>query len=326
MSSPRPGDRIEVEIDRRSKSGNGIVDIDSEYIAQDYLNIGPIMANAEGKVVKVKVLNDNFAYCLSDSVKGENYDEWFHSQVGSDLLEDLLPDIGERVELTVDRITNSGNLVAFYNGAMIKLTNIVKDDGYSPENDSDEIKVVAERRESDISLPKAEVIEVSDNEMVSLQEAKSLSPDDSVTGRNEIEVSSGVSETLGGSDIDNPDEILSEVDEISEEDASTTSVVSYRTQQYQRSRAVREYVLTRSAGFCEGCGESAPFEDSNGEPYLHAHHVNELSEGGSDSPENVVALCPNCHYRVHHGRDGVEYNEVLIEKLAELEGKSVDEI
>ena len=79
-------------------------------------------------------------------------------------------------------------------------------------------------------------------------------------------------------------------------------------------------MLFRSAGdACEGCEEQAPFLNKDGEPYFHAHHVHELSQGGSDTPETVIALCPNCHFRIHHGQDGDEYNAELIEKLQELE-------
>lgn len=91
------------------------------------------------------------------------------------------------------------------------------------------------------------------------------------------------------------------------------------TTQYTRSSAIREYVLARADGACEGCELEAPFLDKEGNPYLQAHHVHELSQGGADTPKTVIALCPNCHYRVHHGRDGDKYNSKLIEKLEKLE-------
>jgi len=90
-------------------------------------------------------------------------------------------------------------------------------------------------------------------------------------------------------------------------------------QEYTRSNAVREYVLARASGDCEGCGEPAPFTSKSGHPYLHAHHINELSDGGSDTPATVVALCPNCHYKIHHGVDGDEFNEHLREKISQIE-------
>ena len=92
-----------------------------------------------------------------------------------------------------------------------------------------------------------------------------------------------------------------------------------KTKAYKRSAAVREYVLARAAGDCEGCGQPAPFETRAGRPYLEPHHTRRLSDGGPDHPAYVIGLCPTCHRRVHHGRGGGEYNEQLIEKLSELE-------
>ena len=91
------------------------------------------------------------------------------------------------------------------------------------------------------------------------------------------------------------------------------------TQEYRRSHKVREYVLARADGLCEGCRGEAPFVGTDGRPYLQAHHVDELADGGSDTLENVIALCPNCHYRVHHGCDGDDYNEILRHLLRSIE-------
>lgn len=99
------------------------------------------------------------------------------------------------------------------------------------------------------------------------------------------------------------------------------NTTTQQTYEYSRSEKVKQYVKARANGHCEGCGDSAPFTSKTGEPYLHAHHVHELSNGGSDTPENVIALCPNCHYRVHHGEDGESYNEELTSKLKKLENK-----
>lgn len=99
------------------------------------------------------------------------------------------------------------------------------------------------------------------------------------------------------------------------EDAISTSQVAY----YNRSIEVKRYVKTRANGVCEGCGEPAPFTSKTGEPYLHVHHIFELSDGGSDTPDTVIALCPNCHYRVHHGEDGKEYNQRLFRIIQFLE-------
>ena len=35
---------------------------------------------------------------------------------------------------------------------------------------------------------------------------------------------------------------------------------------------------------------------------LDMHHLDSVGEGGSDDPNNLIALCPNCHRR-HHNND-----------------------
>jgi 5-methylcytosine-specific restriction protein A len=88
---------------------------------------------------------------------------------------------------------------------------------------------------------------------------------------------------------------------------------------YQRSRDVRDYVLARAKGYCEGCASPAPFSRSDGKPYLEPHHLRRLSDGGPDHPAHVVALCPNCHRRVHFGADGHAYNGNLIAAMSAIE-------
>jgi 5-methylcytosine-specific restriction protein A len=43
----------------------------------------------------------------------------------------------------------------------------------------------------------------------------------------------------------------------------------------------------------------APFKDKNGEPFLESHHIEWLSKDGEDTIENSIALCPNCHRKMH---------------------------
>lgn len=79
---------------------------------------------------------------------------------------------------------------------------------------------------------------------------------------------------------------------------------------YYRSQALKLYVTARSKGCCEGCNGSAPFNTKNG-PFLECHHVHRLADGGPDHPENVVALCPNCHRRAHFSEDAQIFNNTL---------------
>ncbi|WP_200860799.1 HNH endonuclease [Providencia alcalifaciens] len=63
-------------------------------------------------------------------------------------------------------------------------------------------------------------------------------------------------------------------------------------------------------GQCQLCLQPAPFKNTKGEPYLETHHIIWLSKGGDDTCENTVALCPNCHKKMH-----IVNNEEDIETL-----------
>ncbi|WP_254768040.1 HNH endonuclease [Salinilacihabitans rarus] len=93
---------------------------------------------------------------------------------------------------------------------------------------------------------------------------------------------------------------------------SVTTTTSTRTP-YTRSDLVRDFALRMADGICQACSEEAPFVSQKGEPYLEVHHLYRVSDGGVDDPENVIAICPNCHREVHHGRNGDDLNERLIE-------------
>jgi len=94
----------------------------------------------------------------------------------------------------------------------------------------------------------------------------------------------------------------------------STSSTSGRSGSYVTSSLVRQYALREADGVCGGCGEPAPFETADGDPYLEVHHITRRSDDGPDHPDNVIALCPNCHRRVHHGQDGEAFNEELAVK------------
>lgn len=68
---------------------------------------------------------------------------------------------------------------------------------------------------------------------------------------------------------------------------------------YKRNKYIVEYAKRRSNGICQLCKKEAPFKDKENSPYLEVHHIKWLSDGGEDSIENTVALCPNCHRKMH---------------------------
>jgi len=70
--------------------------------------------------------------------------------------------------------------------------------------------------------------------------------------------------------------------------------------QFVRSEQIREYAKIRAEGICELCDKLAPFKDKFGNPFLETHHIIYLSKGGSDTIDNVAAICPNCHRKIHN--------------------------
>lgn len=79
--------------------------------------------------------------------------------------------------------------------------------------------------------------------------------------------------------------------------ASSSKVTT--TKVYDRDPEISAYVKKRANGKCDLCGNLAPFLDTKGNPYLEEHHVKRLADGGEDTINNAVALCPNCHRKVH---------------------------
>ena len=70
-------------------------------------------------------------------------------------------------------------------------------------------------------------------------------------------------------------------------------------EQIIRNEAVAEYVKKAAQGRCDLCNNPAPFIGKDRQPYLECHHVQHLADGGDDTIQNAVALCPNCHRRMH---------------------------
>jgi 5-methylcytosine-specific restriction protein A len=87
--------------------------------------------------------------------------------------------------------------------------------------------------------------------------------------------------------------------------------------QYERNEAVAEYVKRVAEGICGLCEQPAPFKTTDG-PYLESHHVVHLAQGGPDSIDNAIALCPNCHRKMHI-LDLRKYREILLARIAQRE-------
>jgi len=80
---------------------------------------------------------------------------------------------------------------------------------------------------------------------------------------------------------------------------------------YVRSGFVRRRVLMRANGQCEFCNKQG-FITNSGNHYLESHHIIPLSEKGSDTEDNVIALCPEDHRKAHFETNTLLTKESLL--------------
>lgn len=90
-----------------------------------------------------------------------------------------------------------------------------------------------------------------------------------------------------------------------------------QSQQFVRDPRVRGWVERQADGNCELCGERT-FTRPDGSWYIEVHHVVPLAEGGSDTVDNAVALCPSCHRACHHASDSLHRTEALYARIRRL--------
>lgn len=83
---------------------------------------------------------------------------------------------------------------------------------------------------------------------------------------------------------------------------------------YVRDSGLRSGALERAKGVCEYCAKPA-FTTADGRVFLETHHVVPLGEGGTDTKDNVAALCPNHHREAHHGARAAEIRRTLLNRL-----------
>ena len=93
---------------------------------------------------------------------------------------------------------------------------------------------------------------------------------------------------------------------------------SLKTDQYVRDPEVAAWVYNSSKGICESCNKPSPFKKSDGTEYLEIHHVKRLADGGSDTVQNAVAICPNCHRELHYGEKKEEKLGHLFSEIQRL--------
>ncbi|RYY23992.1 MAG: HNH endonuclease [Sphingomonadales bacterium] len=87
--------------------------------------------------------------------------------------------------------------------------------------------------------------------------------------------------------------------------------------QFVRDPEVKAWVLRNAEGVCECCQQQAPFESISG-PFLEVHHVQRLADKGADTVENAIAICPNCHRRLHYALNAAELIDQIYARIGRL--------
>lgn len=80
------------------------------------------------------------------------------------------------------------------------------------------------------------------------------------------------------------------------------------------TKAVRDQLLVEARHRCTICSEKC----------FEIHHIIERAEGGSDDPENLIVLCPNCHQHRYHRsgeftRDQLRLYKQMLKEQNEIE-------
>ena len=65
----------------------------------------------------------------------------------------------------------------------------------------------------------------------------------------------------------------------------------------------------RAGGKCEHCGRELDYHD------MQLHHVVPASMNGTNNPNNLMCLCPECHHLIH--ANAVVNHELIEKKLRE---------
>lgn len=90
--------------------------------------------------------------------------------------------------------------------------------------------------------------------------------------------------------------------------------VQYRTvKQHDRIPTVSAIAKLRAGFKCEipGC-DYEPFIGRHKLPYIEAHHIERLADGGGDTLENTTCLCPDHHKEIHFGESREKLKKVLL--------------
>src|SRR5205807_2211106 len=70
---------------------------------------------------------------------------------------------------------------------------------------------------------------------------------------------------------------------------------------------VKQYVLHRDKHTCKKCKQD--------KCKLEVHHIHFRSNGGTDSPDNLITLCSSCHDKLHQSATAEADSQKLSSKI-----------
>lgn len=93
--------------------------------------------------------------------------------------------------------------------------------------------------------------------------------------------------------------------------------MSKRSKACEIPQKVKEIVWNRDSQSCIYCGKWVPKTCAN------AHFI-KRSQGGLGIEENIVTLCPECHYQEDHGLNTQLYEDYIENYLKSIYGANWD--
>jgi hypothetical protein len=75
---------------------------------------------------------------------------------------------------------------------------------------------------------------------------------------------------------------------------------------------VKSYVLNRDNYTCQHC------KGKNKDNQLQCHHIKFRSNGGTDTPENLVTLCKTCHENLHNGKFSITKQQKVTKHATQI--------
>jgi hypothetical protein len=89
---------------------------------------------------------------------------------------------------------------------------------------------------------------------------------------------------------------------------ASTPVSGPRTRSFIRDETLARSVKKAVGYACQNCGDT--LDDAwMARRFVHAHHMDPLSERGKDEAENLIVLCPSCHAKIHTKMLKIERHE-----------------